>query len=128
MWPDDPLEVFVGSGGYEMLATVRQAVTEAATEWSVADLDDLLLVVSELVTNGLDHTRSTVSVRCVRSPAGDIRIEVGDDDPAQPQVASPTFDDDHGRGLLIVAELSEDWGVRSDAPGKTVWAVMSPAR
>jgi hypothetical protein len=33
--------------------------------------------------------------------------------------------DEHGRGLQVIAGLSEDWGVRSFGPRKTVWATLA---
>jgi hypothetical protein len=34
-------------------------------------------------------------------------------------------DADHGRGLLLVETLSENWGVQTRGSGKIVWAVMT---
>jgi hypothetical protein len=48
-----------------------------------------------------------------------VRVEVADRNPAQPQLRVP--DETGGRGLRLVDELSDRWGVHGGRPGKTVW-------
>jgi anti-sigma regulatory factor (Ser/Thr protein kinase) len=78
------------------------------------------LLTSELVTNVVRHVGSPMTVRAVRHPSR-IRVEVDDTSPEPPVVQHPTPLEPHGRGLLIVDTLANDWGntVRDD--GKTVW-------
>jgi serine/threonine-protein kinase RsbW len=75
------------------------------------------LVVSELVTNAVLRTGSSV-VRCTaRVFARGVRVEVRDD--GQPATAVPT-----GHGMLLVDRLARAWGTEPDrgGRGRTVWA------
>jgi anti-sigma regulatory factor (Ser/Thr protein kinase) len=86
--------------------------------------EDALLVVSELVTNAVRHGEPEI-VLSVDIRADRIRIEVRDGNDALPKVPAmdPAVDRPTGRGLLIVAATASDWGVvKSDEPGKCVWA------
>jgi anti-sigma regulatory factor (Ser/Thr protein kinase) len=88
-----------------------------------APIDDAQLVVSELAANSVIHARTpfSVSVRCDGSA---IRISVRDRSLTQPIMrdAGPTALS--GRGLRLVAALSQDWGVETASDGKTVWAEL----
>jgi hypothetical protein len=56
-----------------------------------------------------------------------VLIEVWDADERMPVRGQPDPDAEHGRGLLLVETLSEDWGTHRPAgyPGKIVWARCS---
>ena len=84
-------------------------------------LEDALVVVSELVQNVGQHTRSDGEL-LVSVVDGGLLIEVHDDDPAQPRLQHPDGHRAGGRGLLLVAGVTENWGVRRLDGGKTVWA------
>jgi hypothetical protein len=82
---------------------------------------ELLVCVSELVTNAIVHARSAPTVRIIVRRAR-IRIEVADDSPALPVMAPPDVLATGGRGLRIVDHLSLDWGTTPrDGDGKVVW-------
>lgn len=106
------------------LAAVREARRFVAD--AVGRLDDetaqaVVLMVSELATNAVEHARAReFSVRVDRS-GGRLRVGVADRLPARPVVQHPAPDEPHGRGLYIVAELADDWGTEVGADGKTVW-------
>lgn len=85
---------------------------------------DAILCLSELATNAIIHSRSgrpgghyTVRAEC---GAGRLRVEVRDQGGPWSQ-AEDTGDDRHGRGLLIVSQLSAGWGRAGDPAGWTVW-------
>lgn len=81
-----------------------------------------LLLVSELFTNALVHTASTTIGCTVRSHGPHVRIEVHDQGcgaPLSPDLT--TSDAVGGRGLLIVENLSAEWGVAAGIHGQTVW-------
>jgi anti-sigma regulatory factor (Ser/Thr protein kinase) len=87
--------------------------------------EDVLLVVSELVTNAIRHGRPDVVLGLEPLDPG-LRILVSDCGEALPiaQQLPPDPDAPSGRGLLIVASTAAAWGVRRNdgEPGKTVWA------
>jgi hypothetical protein len=56
-----------------------------------------------------------------------VLIRVGDPDRQPPVPQDPRPDGETGRGLLLVATLSDRWGYSPDGPhGKIVWAVCAP--
>lgn len=91
-------------------------------------LDDVLLLLSELVTNALTHSDSgrtpdgQVMVRVTHSP-GDIHVEVTDGGSATttPTVRMPESDDDGGRSLWLVNLLATAWGSHRDETTGSVW-------
>ncbi|MFI1224415.1 MULTISPECIES: ATP-binding protein [unclassified Streptomyces] len=87
------------------------------------------LLVSELVTNALIHTRHGAVVTATATSAR-LRVEVQDftsDDLPPPYV--PNADDGtHGRGLILVRSLADAWGVEAQALGKIVWFELRGGR
>jgi hypothetical protein len=89
---------------------------------------DALVVVSELATNAVQHVTEPFTVAMVRSP-GRLVLAVHDPSSQEPIVRPPRRSASCGRGMYLVAELSDDWGVRLNRPrGKTVWACLPPPR
>ena len=98
---------------------VRTALEATEVERAVIETAELL--TSELVTNVLVHAGST-SELLVQAVDGTVRVNLSDDDDRRPEMATPTADDIHGRGLGIVDALADAWGVDPDpVHGKTVW-------
>lgn len=87
-------------------------------------IDDAVLVVSELVTNGLRAGASSVGV-LVRLHRGELEIAVTDDAAGNPQLQRADPRDSHGRGLLIVQAMCAQWGVEAVPVGKRVWAALA---
>lgn len=112
----------------------RRLAGERLDSWGIpygSDAHDaLLLTVAELSSNAVRHGHvSGRDFRLRLSAEGTaIRIEVtdtrGEHLPAPTGPASP--DQEGGRGLLLVAALTDRWGWYPcvDGPGKTVWAVL----
>jgi anti-sigma regulatory factor (Ser/Thr protein kinase) len=85
------------------------------------------LVVSELVTNAIEHGSAGIpaTVRVwLSSDGGNVAINVWDASTVPPVAANTEADADSGRGLMIVAALSKEWGCSAAEPGKVVWAVI----
>ncbi|MEY9933073.1 serine phosphatase RsbU (regulator of sigma subunit) [Catenulispora sp. GP43] len=102
----------------------RRFVTATLTDWDLEHLtDDVLSVVTELVTNATQHA-ATTSQLALRSHPGRLMVEVADADGRIPRPAVTQHMDERHRGLLIVAQLSRRWGVRPTEHGKIVWAEM----
>jgi anti-sigma regulatory factor (Ser/Thr protein kinase) len=87
-------------------------------------VDDTRLVVSELVTNAVNAGSADVRVT-VEVHRAHVWIAVDDHAPSRPQKRWAGPEDDHGRGLTIVAMLSREWGVEDAEHGKQVWAELS---
>lgn len=103
----------------------RDTVSEWLSEWGCSELchRDVLVVLSELVTNAVVHARSAPVV-VVWCSDGRLRIEVADSSAAAPimRVADGT---PGGFGLRFVTGLSDAWGWLPTEGGKTVWAEMA---
>ncbi|UIX33130.1 ATP-binding protein [Streptomyces sp. GQFP] len=90
-------------------------------------VDDMVLMVSELMTNAVTHGRvpgtSGRQVRMAIERTGDvIRVEVRDTQSDKKPHLCGTGQDTGGRGLVLVDALSDAWGVNPGVIGKTVWA------
>lgn len=98
--------------------------------WGVMDRhDDIRLCVSELATNALLHGVPHGREFCVRlAMAGAlVRLEVRDSGGGCPEVRSPDDDRCTGRGLWLVRETADDFGVTGHVVGKTVWSTFKTA-
>lgn len=86
-----------------------------------AVLHTIELLTTELIANAFLHAGTDCRLALVAND-GVVRVEVTDDAGGRPTVRRPEATKTHGRGLLLVAELAERWGVDDSAPaGKTVW-------
>jgi anti-sigma regulatory factor (Ser/Thr protein kinase) len=123
----------VGAGGAVPRARdfARQALHDwgwlpAVTADQRAAAEDVLLVVSELVTNASLHAGGPEELR-LRCDRKVIRLEVSDLGPGNPAPRTPhRASRPGGHGMFIVQRLCLDWGVlRQTTPGKTVWAELA---
>jgi two-component sensor histidine kinase len=81
---------------------------------------DLLLCVSEVVTNAIRHAR-TPSRMTVTRESDLVRVEVLDASEALPELQPLDLRSSSGRGLQIVDRLAHKWGSEHTANGKVVW-------
>ncbi|MFF0212323.1 SpoIIE family protein phosphatase [Streptomyces althioticus] len=106
---------------------VRQWAVELLSAW---DLDDIAfvteLVVSELVTNAIRYGESPIRVRLIRDRT--LICEVTDSSSTSPHLRRAHAFDEGGRGLLLVAQLTQRWGSRQADGGKTIWAEQALPR
>lgn len=127
-----------------LLARHHESV-RAARRWSAATLsawglggliDDATIVVSELTTNAIEHTSgswgpkgvnlSRLRLDLVLLADGLLRIAMHDYyDCSLGVPVVPDDTDEHGRGLFIVANLAQTWGVDPTDTGKVVWCTLS---
>jgi anti-sigma regulatory factor (Ser/Thr protein kinase) len=83
-----------------------------------------MLATSELVTNAVLHGRPPIQLR-LRLTARHAIVEVYDGTALLPRRLRPTPDDEHGRGLQLVASIAERWGTRPLPHGKSVWCMLA---
>lgn len=129
-----------GAGLRRPLSSASQkiAVTHLV-EWGVVEdlprggntgqtvADDAELIVSELVSNAVRFCAGPVTVK-LSAHLHQVTIAVADDNPAPPVLRRAGHRDDGGRGLAIVAALSDEWGVyQYPTDRKEVWARLSLA-
>ncbi|GAA3526613.1 hypothetical protein GCM10022419_001640 [Nonomuraea rosea] len=93
------------------------------------EADTAQLVVSELATNAIRHTRSGLPGGRfgVTLHAGSTLLIVAVHDegsPTTPHLREADDEDQSGRGLYLVETLSARWGVHGDHAGRTVWALI----
>ncbi|GAA3191700.1 MULTISPECIES: ATP-binding protein [Streptomyces] len=124
------------SGTRGAVARARDFAREALQDWgwlpaATADqraaAEDVLLVVSELVTNACLHAEGPEELR-LRCSAKVLRLEVADLGAGSPAPRTPhRAGRPGGHGMFIVQRLCLDWGVvrNADGPGKTVWAELA---
>jgi anti-sigma regulatory factor (Ser/Thr protein kinase) len=107
----------------ESAAAARAFVEQTLRDWGCrALIDDALVVVTELVSNVVRHAGTDIRVD-VELHRHTVRIGVTDR--AAGRVVLRTADpraDLGGRGLRLVDQLSERWGVDQRADRKLVWA------
>jgi anti-sigma regulatory factor (Ser/Thr protein kinase) len=111
-------------------AEARRRVRRQLALWRVPEetCDNAQLVISELVTNALRHTRSE-TVGCeLRLTGALLRVAVASDGSGpgeEPRRAGE--EEEGGRGLYLVCALSEGWGVRprGSGHGHVVWADLA---
>ncbi|MDX8148900.1 ATP-binding protein [Lentzea sp. BCCO 10_0061] len=125
----------VPAGGWhtlELLETVpdtgkvRRWVRSVLPNLHEDDLLDVLLVVTELVSNVYDHGRFPARVKLRRSTKPcEVSIASEDASATPPQLRPSSPDSARGRGLVMVNQLSKKWGVARRAVGKCVWAVVA---
>nr|WSZ17376.1 SpoIIE family protein phosphatase [Streptomyces canus] len=78
------------------------------------------LVVSELVTNAIRYGGAPIQLRLIRDR--NLICEVSDASNTAPHLRRARTYDEGGRGLLLVAQLTQGWGTRQTHTGKTIWA------
>ncbi|MEV5886232.1 ATP-binding protein [Streptomyces sp. NPDC052020] len=121
----------------QSVPAARAFTREVLADWRVRERAyDILLCVSELATNALVHgvpPGRGFLLRLLPYAEGDgggVRVEVhdsGDGVPAIPQ-AEGGEPAEGGRGLLLVSELADKWGVGERDPGKIVWCEFAERR
>ncbi|MBV8462827.1 MAG: ATP-binding protein, partial [Acidimicrobiales bacterium] len=105
------------------VASARRFAIDAVRDWAV-DTDVVSLLVTELATNAVQHSKTSYSIQIEWDPPV-VRIEVTDEGPGTPVRVVPSLDGSHGRGLFLVEALADRWGVRPQPRGKTIWLELS---
>ncbi|OKK11147.1 ATP-binding protein [Streptomyces sp. NBC_00341] len=113
------------------LLAVPEAVPEMRRmlRWRLGEVDvpDLLLCVSELLTNVIVHVGAGVPVtlRISGTGSGRVRVELSDPAPGVwPAIRFAAGDAESGRGLLLLDAFALRWGVEQGPYVKTVWCEL----
>src|SRR5690348_7781815 len=100
-------------------------------EWGLRGLaGDAAMIVSELITNAIDASRALpehppVGLRLLVTEKS-LLIEVWDRSPLGLEPRQADADDESGRGLTVIAALSDRWGwERTGDRRKVVWAELA---
>ncbi|MEV7863180.1 ATP-binding protein [Streptomyces hirsutus] len=111
----------------ESAAVARRLVRTALATWGLEDrIDDAMVVITELVSNAVDHGR-LASIRVIVSRPSESRVRLGvvDRSKAIPTMRTDSNGDQvRGRGLVLVDSLTERWGTDPYRWGKQVWGEL----
>ncbi|MFJ8935942.1 ATP-binding protein [Streptomyces sp. NPDC102365] len=133
--PDEPLALQYDRLDYTPLprsvTLARRRAHRLLTEWGHPELAaDTALLVSELGSNAVLHgslrerlfrVELTLTEQAVRIAVSDPKGEL------RPNLREATADDMFGRGLLIVGQVADRWGVHTLTVGKAVWCELGIA-
>jgi anti-sigma regulatory factor (Ser/Thr protein kinase) len=113
-----PGDVHAAAAARRFVAT---ALADLGEEAGSPPPDDVMLVVSELVTNSV---RAGAGLIDVELTVTDDRVDLSVTDGADgwPATRHPALDDPHGRGLAIVESIADEWHPTLLDPGKRVTA------
>jgi anti-sigma regulatory factor (Ser/Thr protein kinase) len=102
------------------VGSLRTTVSKQLDDWGLHELSFTTeLVVSELATNAIRYVGGPIQVRLIRDRT--LICEVSDTGHTTPNLRHAASDDEGGRGLFIIAQLTHLWGTRYTATGKIIW-------
>ncbi|WP_338675025.1 ATP-binding protein [Streptomyces sp. SCSIO 30461] len=106
----------------------RTLVAAQFDEWALRDVDSTAeLLVSELVTNAVRHTRGPLRLNLLVHD-GRLRCEVEDTSSVSPMCAPADDEAEGGRGMVILDVLADVWGSCRTPTGKTTWFEVPTVR
>ncbi|MFD4342287.1 SpoIIE family protein phosphatase [Streptomyces anulatus] len=104
-------------------SVVSEARAHVLGQLSLWGLDELAftteLVASELITNAIRYAGGTIGLRLIRTSS--LICEVSDASNTQPRMRRAHDTEEGGRGLFLIAQLTDRWGSRYTRSGKTIW-------
>ncbi|MFE7747995.1 ATP-binding protein [Streptomyces sp. NPDC057428] len=109
------------------IGQVRRIISAQLRYWHLDPLiDHAALGVTELLTNVHRHAQPdkscTVEIELLLDR---LTVSVHDHDPRLPTVCDADSSATSGRGLAMIAAVSESWGMRpSDDAGKVIWFTL----
>jgi anti-sigma regulatory factor (Ser/Thr protein kinase) len=111
------------AGGPYAVTAARLALADLESQLDASVAFDVRLLVSELVTNSVQHASVAAEdsiVLLVSINDETVRVTVSDDGPGfTPPASPPPEDADAGWGLFLVEQLADAWGVKEGGSG--VW-------
>ncbi|MFI2264201.1 ATP-binding SpoIIE family protein phosphatase [Streptomyces tubercidicus] len=98
----------------------RRNIGDQLARWGLEELVTTTeLLVSELVGNVIRHAKGPITLRLLRSRT--LICEVADGSPTMPRIRRAADTDEGGRGLQLIAALTDRWGARYTPSGKCIW-------
>ena len=130
MAPTRPTELYQRrvrlSGEPTAAAEARSQVRAAIRDWKVpVDPDIAILLTSDLVTNAITHGDGETLTLAIRCSRGHLRIDVYDQSRYLPVGVNEPVDPGTGRGLVLVAALSSEWGSFRTPAGKAMYFTVA---
>jgi hypothetical protein len=136
-WPGYPkVATRTPGAGAESVRVARDFTAATLRRWGVDGerSDDIVVVVSELLTNALRYTVPCPGVAWPRwpvrlgllQPGPWVLCAVSDASDEVPVAKEPCWFGESGRGLHVVSSLCDEWGCTPPGPrGKVVWAMFT---
>jgi serine phosphatase RsbU (regulator of sigma subunit)/anti-sigma regulatory factor (Ser/Thr protein kinase) len=104
-----------------VVAEVRASAMRRMADWGLDETAFAAeLILSELITNAIRHGAGPIRVRLLYGRT--LICEVSDVSNTAPHLRRAASTDEGGRGLFLVAQLSQSWGTRYLPEGKVIWA------
>jgi anti-anti-sigma regulatory factor len=106
----------------------RDLATEACSAWDLPHLlGPVSLLVSELVSNAVEHAGTMITVQFARRSRY-LHLAVRDGLPQEPILDPPPPGSvRRGHGLVLVDSVATHWGTLPTSDGKVVWATLATA-
>ncbi|MBR7830723.1 SpoIIE family protein phosphatase [Actinospica sp. MGRD01-02] len=118
--PEDRVVTWDIPADPEYVASARELTTRQLEAWQLEETSFITeLVVSELVTNAIRYGAPPIQLRLIRDSM--LICEVSDGSNTAPHLRRARVFDEGGRGLLLVAQLTQRWGARYGTAGKSIW-------
>ena len=107
-------------------AEARSQVRAAICIWDVpVDPSVAVLLTSELVTNAIRHDAGGTVTLAITCSCSQLRVDVYDTSCFLPILVDAPADAETGRGLMLVAALSTEWGFYRTPAGKAVYFTLA---
>ncbi len=107
-------------------AEARRHVRAVILTWKVpVDPDIAVLLASDLVTNAITYGNGETLTLAIRCSRGHLRIDVYDPSRSLPKAEVEPTATETGRGLVLVAALSTEWGSFHTPAGKAVYFTLA---
>lgn len=114
------------TAGPAAAAEARSQVRAAICAWDIpVDPTAAVVLTSELVTNAIRHEAGETVMLVISCACGQLRVDVHDTSWSVPVLVDAPADAETGRGLMLVASMSTDWGFYRTPAGKAVYFMLA---
>ncbi|MFG2207307.1 ATP-binding protein [Streptomyces sp. NPDC048638] len=114
------------SGTPAVAASARRQFAAEIRDWGLPVDSDALhtaeLIAGELLSNAVQYAGQGAIALSASCDGNAVRVEVSDNSHGQPRPRGSGENDEHGRGLFLIAALADRHGIEPTAAGKRCWA------